>query len=109
MNVTSNEQDAIMTIAILGQGNMGAGLAGRLAGKADLLLGAREPKAGQLSYADAVAKADIVVLALPFDAALEAAKTLNLTGKVVVDMTNAVTPDYSGLRFGHTTSAAELI
>lgn len=97
-----------MTIAILGQGNMGTGLASRLTGKtAALVLGAREPKAGQLSYADAVAKADIVVLALPFDAALEAAKTLNLAGKVVVDMTNPVTPDFSGLRFGHTTSAAE--
>lgn len=98
-----------MTIAILGQGNMGAGLARRLAGKADLVLGARAPKSGELSYADAVAKADIVVLALPFDAALEAATSLNLAGKVVVDMTNPVTPDFSGLRMGHSTSAAEEI
>jgi predicted dinucleotide-binding enzyme len=98
-----------MTIAILGKGNMGSGLAKRLAGKTSLVLGSRDPKAGELSYADAVAKADIVVLALPFDAALEAAKTLNLAGKVVVDMTNPVTPDFSGLRFGHTTSAAEEI
>jgi hypothetical protein len=98
-----------MTIAILGQGNMGSGLAKRLAGKTSLVLGSRDPKAGELSYADAAAKADIVVLALPFDAALEAAKTLNLAGKVVVDMTNPVTPDFTGLRFGHTTSAAEEI
>ncbi len=98
-----------MTIAILGQGNMGAGLASRLTGKADLVLGAREPQAGQLSYADAVAKADIVVLALPYDAAIDAARTLNLAGKVVVDMTNPVTSDFSGLRLGHTTSAAEEI
>ena len=98
-----------MTIAILGQGNMGKGLAGRLEGKTDLVLGARTPVAGQLSYADAVAKADIVVLALPYDAAIEAAKTLNLAGKIVVDMTNPVTPDYSGLRLGHTTSGAEEI
>lgn len=98
-----------MTIAILGQGNMGAGLAKRLAGKADLALGARAPKAGELSYADAVAKSDIVVLALPFDAAVEAAKSLDLAGKVVVDMTNPITPDYSALRIGHTTSAAEEI
>lgn len=98
-----------MTIAILGQGNMGGGLAKRLAGKTDLALGAREPKAGEVSYEDAVAKADIVVLALPFDAALEAAKTLDLAGKIVVDMTNPITPDYSGLRFGYSTSAAEQI
>src|SRR3954469_8298923 len=72
---------SIMTVAILGQGNMGKGLAGRLAGKTDLALGAREPKSAELSYADAVAKADIVVLALPFGAAVEAAKSLNLAGK----------------------------
>ncbi len=97
-----------MTIAILGQGNMGKGLAGRLTTET-VLLGAREPKAGELSYADAAAKADIVVLALPFDAAVEVARTLDLSGKIVVDMTNPVTPDFSGLRIGHTTSAAEEI
>ena len=95
------------TIAILGTGNMGSGLANRLAGKASLVIGSRTPAAGQLTYADAVAKADIVVLALPYDAALEAAKTLNLAGKTVVDMTNPVKADYSGLQLGHTTSAAE--
>ena len=97
------------TIAILGTGNMGKGLAGRLNGKADIVIGSRSPAAGQLSSADAAAKADIVVLALPYDAALEAAKSLNLAGKVVVDMTNAVTSDFSGLRLGYTTSAAEEI
>jgi hypothetical protein len=95
------------TIAILGQGNMGAGLAARLAGKANVKLGARQPQAGQLSYADAVANADIVVLAVPYDAALEAIKSLNLAGKTVVDMTNPITADFSGLKLGHTTSAAE--
>ena len=95
------------TIAILGTGNMGSGLANRLAGKANLVIGSRTPEAGQLTYADAVAKADIVVLALPYDAALEAAKSLNLAGKTVVDMTNPVKADYSGLQLGHTTSAAE--
>jgi predicted dinucleotide-binding enzyme len=98
-----------MTIAILGQGNMGGGLAKRLAGSANLVLGAREPKAGEVSYADAVAKADIVILALPFDAAVEAAKSLNLAGKVVVDISNPIMPDYSGLKIGHSTSAAEEI
>ena len=38
-----------MTVAILGQGNMGGGLAKRLAGNANLVLGAREPKAGEVS------------------------------------------------------------
>ena len=98
-----------MTIAILGQGNMGSGLASRLAGKVDLVLGARQPEAGQVSYAEAVEAADIVVLALPFAAAVEAAKSLPLAGKVVVDLTNPITPDYSALTIGHSTSAAEEI
>jgi len=95
------------TVAILGQGNMGKGLARRLEGKATLKLGARHPQAGQLGYADAVSGADIVVLALPYDASLLAIKSLNLAGKIVVDMTNPIKPDFSGLLFGYTTSAAE--
>jgi len=95
------------TVAILGQGNMGKGLARRLAGKATLKLGARQPQAGQLGYADAVSGADIVVLALPYDASLAATKSLNLAGKIVVDMTNPIKADFSGLSFGFTTSAAE--
>lgn len=97
------------TIAILGTGNMGQGLAKRLKGKSNLVIGSRTPGAGETSYADAAAQADVVVLALPFDAALAEAKTLNLAGKTVVDISNPVTPDYSGLKLGHTTSAAEEI
>jgi len=95
------------TVAILGQGNMGKGLEARLEGKVTLLRGARQPQSGQLGYAEAVKDADIVVLALPYDAALAAIKSLDLRGKTVVDMTNPITPDYAGLRMGHTTSAAE--
>ena len=98
-----------MTVAILGQGNMGKGLAKRLTGKVDLKLGSRDPQPGEVNYADAVAGADLVVLALPFDAAVETVKSLNLAGKTVVDISNPVTPDYSGLKLGHNTSAAEEI
>lgn len=95
------------TVAILGQGNMGRGLEARLEGKVTLKRGARHPQAGQLGYAEAVAGADIVVLALPYDAALETIRSLDLSGKTVVDMTNPITADFSGLTLGHTTSAAE--
>jgi 8-hydroxy-5-deazaflavin:NADPH oxidoreductase len=88
---------------------MGKGLAARLSGKATVVLGARSPKAGETSYADAVAKADVVVLALPFTAALDAARALDLAGKTVVDISNPIRPDFSGLAIGHTTSAAEEI
>jgi predicted dinucleotide-binding enzyme len=97
------------TIAILGTGNMGQGLAKRLRGKTNLVIGSRTPDGGETSYADAVARADVVVLALPFDAALAEAKALNLAGKTVVDISNPATPDFSSLKLGHTTSAAEEI
>ena len=107
------------TIAIIGLGNMGKGLAKRLAGKADLVLASRDSAAATafaatlpagvivLDQAAAVAKADIVVLALPFATALETAADPALSGKVVVDISNPVKADFSGLTIGHTTSAAE--
>ncbi len=107
------------TTAILGLGNMGKGLAKRLAGKTSLVLGARDAAeaaafgaaigAPVVGYAEAAKSADIIVLALPYAAALEVAKLPELAGKVVVDMTNPITPDFSGLAIGHTTSAAEEI
>jgi predicted dinucleotide-binding enzyme len=95
------------TVAILGQGNMGKGLAARLEGKVTLKRGARQPQADQLSYADAVAGADIVVVAIPYGSALAAIRSLDLSGKTVVDMTNPLNPDFATLMFGHTTSGAE--
>lgn len=105
------------TIAILGLGNMGKGLTRRLAGKTDLVLGASNVAAATdfaasvgatvIDYRSAVAAADIVVLAVPYAVALELASTLPLAGKIVVDMTNPIKADFSGLMIGHTTSAAE--
>lgn len=95
-----------MTIAILGLGNMGKGLAKRLEGKADLVLASRS---GPTSYEAAVKGADIVILALPYAAALDVAASLDLAGKIVVDLSNPVKADFSGLSIGHTTSAAEEI
>jgi predicted dinucleotide-binding enzyme len=107
------------TIAIIGLGNMGKGLAKRLAGKTELVLASRDTAAATafaatlpagvtvLDSAAAIVRADIVVLALPFAAALEAAANPALAGKVVLDISNPVKPDFSGLTIGHTTSAAE--
>lgn len=108
-----------MTIAILGAGNMGKGIARRLKGKADLVVGASNLAAASefassigaraTDYAAAVAAAEIVVLALPYSLALDLAGKLNLAGKVVVDITNPLKPDFSGLSIGFTNSAAEEI
>jgi predicted dinucleotide-binding enzyme len=108
-----------MTTAIIGLGNMGKGLAKRLAGKTELVLGSRDIAAttafaatlggsvAVTSQSDAIAKADIVILALPYAAALEVAKSPALAGKIIVDISNPIKPDFSGLAFGFTTSAAE--
>jgi predicted dinucleotide-binding enzyme len=109
------------TTAILGLGNMGKGLAKRLAANGNLVLGTRDVAAAEAfastlpggvtvtSFADAIARADVVILALPYGAALEIAANPALAGKVVVDISNPVKPDFSGLALGHTTSAAEEI
>jgi predicted dinucleotide-binding enzyme len=106
-----------MTTAIIGLGNMGKGLAHRLGGKTDLILASREPDTGlaatlgarSMSVDAAIAAADVVILALPYASALEIAGHPGLAGKIVVDISNPVKPDFSGLLLGHTTSAAEEI
>jgi 8-hydroxy-5-deazaflavin:NADPH oxidoreductase len=109
-----------MNIAIIGLGNMGKGLAKRLAGKTELTVASRDAvaasafasslgKVKSASVNDAVAGADIVILALPYASALEVAAMPVLKGKIIVDISNPVKPDFSGLSIGHTTSAAEEI
>lgn len=110
-----------MTTAIIGTGNMGAGLARALiAAGESVALGARDPaKASALAaelgpkaqgggIAAALSLADVVVLALPYGSHADIAKSAgDLKGKVIVDISNPVTADFQGLVVGHTTSAAE--
>lgn len=93
-----------MNIAIIGNGNIGSGLAGAL-GKTDhkvTLLGKGDDLA-------AVAAAEIVILATPYGAVNELVGTVDFTGKTVIDVSNPVNADFSGLQVGHATSAAEEI
>lgn len=112
-----------MKTAIIGTGNMGAGLAAALAAAGHVItIGARDlVKAAALAekighgtvgggIAAAAKLADVVILALPFGAAAEAIKLAgDLSGKVLVDISNPISPDYKELVIGHTTSAAEEI
>jgi len=112
-----------MKVAIIGTGNMGAGLAATLAPSGhEVSIGARDlVKAAALAdkighgavgggIAAATKLADVVVLALPFGAAADAIKQANnLAGKVLVDISNPISADYKELVIGHTTSAAEEI
>ncbi|MBO9123717.1 MULTISPECIES: NADPH-dependent F420 reductase [unclassified Rhizobium] len=112
-----------MSIAIIGTGNMAKGLAGLFsqAGIA-VTLGARTVEKGTEAVAalgngvdasdiaHAVAKKDVVILAVPYDAAADALKAAgDLSGKILIDITNPLTADYMGLTIGHGTSAAAQI
>lgn len=108
-----------MKIAIIGAGKMGSAFAQALAGtEAEVLLGVRaaakasalasETGATVLTPNEAAAQADVVILALFYSAAQEfLAQAGDLTGKVLVDISNPITPDFTDLVVGHTSSAAE--
>jgi predicted dinucleotide-binding enzyme len=99
------------TIAIIGTGNIGSKLAANFAagGQAFLLAG-RDQEAAQriataldgdaeaVSVDEAVERADVLVLAVWFDAfkQLIAQYGDRLAGKVIIDPTNAVAPDGNG-------------
>jgi len=99
-----------VNIAILGTGNVGQALGASL-GKAghQVTLTSRDAGKAQIAatavgasssdYATAVAAADIVIVAVPFGAIEGVAAEIApyVTGKVVVDATNPLKADYSGL------------
>jgi 8-hydroxy-5-deazaflavin:NADPH oxidoreductase len=111
-----------MKIAIIGAGNVGGGLA-TAATKAghDVVLSAGDPSSAlktadnsgataAVSNTEAVQAADVVVLAVPGSAVADVVTELGeaLTGKVVINAANALTPDYSDL-FTTGTSLAESV
>lgn len=112
-----------MNIAIIGTGSIGSGLASVLAGTSHRVIVADRKGGTELAdklkaegklvqpsdIRSAVEGADAVILAVPFGAVKELADQADFSGKIVVDATNPVTDDFSGLQVGHTTSAAEEI
>lgn len=111
-----------MNILLLGAGNMGSALAQQFANAghpvriAATSLDKAEAVASSLPGVTAVEAAgsaeaaDVILVATPYDRAVEAlAAAGSLDGKVVIDITNPLTADYMGLTIGHGTSAAEEI
>jgi len=86
-----------MEIAVIGAGNIGGTLGRKWADAGhDVLYGVRSPGApGTAEIADAVAGADVLVLAVPGGAAKNLVSSLGgaLAGKVVIDATNDVQGD----------------
>jgi 8-hydroxy-5-deazaflavin:NADPH oxidoreductase len=115
-----------MKIGIIGAGSVGGTLGKAFAGKGHrVTYGVRHPDAPETQEAvratgggasagsarDAAAFGEVVVLATPWgDATRQAIESAeNLSGKIVIDCTNPVKPDLSGLAVGHDTSAAEQV
>ena len=111
-----------MKVAIIGAGNVGKALGGSISrvGHA-VTISASSPASARTAAAeigaeaassnsDAARGADVVILAVPFvDAGEAVAKEIadDVAGRVVVDATNPVKPDYSGLATDGTSAAEE--
>lgn len=115
-----------MKIAIVGIGNVGGTLARRWGQLGhSISLGVQDPSAHSASdlakeigpvasvhsVSDAVKRSEIVVLATPWPAVRSLAESLSplLRGKLVIDCTNPLKKDLSGLEVGFEASGAELL
>ncbi len=113
-----------MRIAILGTGRVGRTLGRRwIEVGHDVIFGSRNPRVAEshewtreagppvLSHHEALEQGEVAVLAVPYQAALEIAECYKnlLSGQVVIDCTNPLNEDFSGLEVGFSTSAAEQI
>jgi NADPH-dependent F420 reductase len=112
-------------IAVIGAGNVGAALGKLWAHKGhDIVFGVRNAQdakvqnvlqsAGNSARAatvkDAASFGDVTVLATPWTATRDAIESAgSLAGKILVDCTNPLAPDLSGLTIGTNNSAAEEI
>jgi predicted dinucleotide-binding enzyme len=113
-----------MNVGIIGAGNVGGTLGARLAAKGHKKIFFGVPDAADPKYeplkkiagatfikpSEAAQRADVVMLTTPWRVAEQVIKDCGpLAGKIVVDCTNPIKADFSGLEFGHTTSAAEKV
>ncbi|MGE4072901.1 MAG: NADPH-dependent F420 reductase [Lysobacterales bacterium] len=110
-----------MNIAILGAGNVGQALAqnlGRIGHSVHF--GVPDPQkhleiAAHLgaridSVNDAIAEAELVILAVPYAAALDIAVAVpDWQGRILIDASNPIAPGFAGLSVGTHTSAAEQV
>lgn len=106
-------------IAILGSGAVAHALATSLARSGrDFCIGSRNPEAVRMSHDNlrvlstqsAIVRAEMVILAVPYAAALQIAGAWpDWEGRILVDCTNPLLPNLAGLAVGGNTSGAETI
>lgn len=113
-----------MIVAVIGTGNVGAALGQRWAQAGHrIIYGSREPQSARVQElvrqsgrqasaahdVDAARAADVILLATPWHVSVDLARSLgDLGGKVLIDATNPIGPNWT-LAVGYTTSAAEQI
>ena len=112
-----------MKESILGTGKMGSAVGRRLASAGwEIVYGSRDPDANKgkysefenisvTTYPDAASSSDLVLVAVPWAHTLDLLRALanQLGGKIIVDMTNPLSPDISYLVVGGDSSAAEQV
>ncbi|MEA3148203.1 MAG: 8-hydroxy-5-deazaflavin:NADPH oxidoreductase [Verrucomicrobiota bacterium] len=113
-----------MKIAIIGAGNVGTALGNAWTKRGhEIVFGVRDPESAKarsltkqfpnahlLLNGAAAQKAEFIVLATPWQSTEEAVRACgDLQGKTLIDCTNPLKSDFSGLEVGFSTSGAELI
>ncbi|VVO75379.1 NADPH-dependent F420 reductase [Pseudomonas fluorescens] len=111
-----------MKITVVGTGNMGSAFAKQLSSVGHIVritgrdidkakaLAAQFDNVDAYPAAEALGDSDVVVVATAYEDATKALQSLgDLTGKVVIDITNPLSADYMSLTIGHVTSASEEI
>lgn len=107
-----------MKIAIIGAGNVGGALGSGWAKHGhEVTFGVRDPKktdasinAKVVSVMEAAQSSDIIVLCVPAAAVPDALQSAgNLANKIVLDATNPLLPDLSGLSTPPGTSGGEMV
>jgi NADPH-dependent F420 reductase len=112
-----------MRIGIIGSGNMGSAFARRVSVSghqvtiASKKLEHANEAAGRVGtgvravpLSDIAQDADIIIAATPYDQQVKGLRSAgHVSGKTVIEISNPLKPDMSGLLIGHTSSAAEEI
>src|ERR1700676_2663594 len=113
-----------MEIAIIGAGNVGTALGNAWIKRGhEIAFGVRDPESAKarslaqqfptarlLLNGEAASNAEIIVLATPWQNTEEAVRTCgDLQGKTIIDCTNPLKSDFSGLEVGCSTSGGEII
>ncbi len=114
-----------MKIGIIGSGNVGGALGGRWAKLGhEVVFGTRNPASGDVqklaarasgktsaaTLADTAREGEVLLLATPWLATQEIIAALgDLNGKILIDATNPIRADFTGLVYGNDTSGGEQV